>query len=142
MIIEEDILVGRMKTDVSYWYVSNGLPIFVSVQCSENSPGTSDRRAYVNLNFRRLNMRLTSAPCPNEVLTRPINWDVQVKVVSQLAKHVPDIVRVDLYAGERKLSFQSLPIPQVFVEGGFISIRVWPMAFCMPSSTASLILQP
>ena len=50
-------------------------------------------------------MHLHAAQCPDTLLVRPSNWDEQVNVVSQLAKSVPGIVRIDLYASESDIIF-------------------------------------
>jgi hypothetical protein len=105
IIVEEDIS-NEIKTDVSYWYTSNRRPLFVSVQCSptEGEIGTHQTRAFVTLNFERLNLRLLrSTTCPK--LVRPSNWEKQVEVATALAKGVPGILRIDLYPGESSVFF-------------------------------------
>ncbi|KAL3783074.1 hypothetical protein HJC23_012111 [Cyclotella cryptica] len=61
-------------------------------------------RAFVNTKFERLKLRLQKPPCQSK-LEKPKNWDHQVRVVSSLAKNVPGIVRIDLYAGDDRIIF-------------------------------------
>ena len=107
IIIEEDVLAADIRTDVSYWYTSNGRLIFVSIQCSptdESGTGSHGERAYVNLNFEKLNLRLKKTTC-SDGLMKPSNWDKQVEVATALAKGVPGILRIDLYAGDDNIFF-------------------------------------
>ena len=55
IMMEEDVS-NEIKQDVSYWYTSNGRPLFVSIQCSPTVGllGTGQDRAFVNLNFQLL----------------------------------------------------------------------------------------
>ena len=107
IIFEEDVFVGDVKSDVTFWYTSNGHPIFTSVQCSptgNDELGTRKERAFVNMNFERLNMRLLRPSCPG-VLVRPANWEKQVEVATVLAARTSGILRIDLYGGENKIFF-------------------------------------
>jgi hypothetical protein len=108
IIIEEDVLVADMKLDVSYWYTSNGRPVFVSVQCSptESGIGTHIDRAFVNLS-------LSKPTCPDGLM-RPSNWDKQVEVATALAKRVTGILRIDLYAGEENIFFSEFTYTTAF----------------------------
>ena len=83
IMIEEDIS-KETKSDVSFWYTSNGRPLFVSVQCSPtvDKLGTGQDRAFVNLDFQLLNLRLSKPKCHGHELVRPQNWDQQVEVAS------------------------------------------------------------
>ena len=107
IMIEEDVS-NEIKQDVSYWYTSNGRPLFVSIQCSPTVGllGTGQDRGFVNLNFQLLNLRLSKPACPE--LVRPSNWEKQVEIATTLAKGVPGIVRIDLYPGENSVIFSEI----------------------------------
>ncbi|KAL7517745.1 hypothetical protein ACHAWX_002640 [Stephanocyclus meneghinianus] len=118
IIVEEDVLVDGVKTDVSYWYSANGQPLFVSIQCNPtegNRLGTTTSRAFVNIKFERLDLQLHRAPCRGG-LTKPKNWDQQVAVARRLARHVPGIVRIDLYAGNDRIIFSEFTFTTGFCE--------------------------
>ncbi len=97
IIIEEYVLVADIRTDVSYWYTSNGRIVFVSIQCSptdESGIESHGERFFVNLNFEKLNLSLSKPSCPHGL--RPVDWGKQVEVATELAKGVPGIVRIDI----------------------------------------------
>ena len=105
-----------MKLDVSYWFTSNGRPVFVSIQCipAESGIGTRIERAFVNLDFDKLNLSLgNNPPCPDGLM-RPSNWDKQVEVATALAKRVTGILRIDLYAGEENIFFSEFTYTTAF----------------------------
>jgi hypothetical protein len=72
-------------------------------------------RAFVNMKFERLNLRLRSNPCRG-ALSKPKNWDQQVAVVRNLARHIPGIVRIDLYAGDDRIIFSEFTFTTGFCE--------------------------
>jgi hypothetical protein len=112
IIIEKDILTGNkdIQRDVTYWYVADGVPIFVSQQCELNGQdgqlGTlSSSRAFFSARFQRLPMKLKKPVC-TDVLEKPHTWDRQRSIVESIgARLSKGIVRIDLYAGDEDIYF-------------------------------------
>lgn len=107
IIIEKDIMVGEMKADVTFWYVSNGVPLFVSLQCGatkQGHVGTENERVFVSTAYNRLDMKLKRQACA-ELPPKPANWEDQVRIATELASAAPGVVRVDLYSGGDKVYF-------------------------------------
>jgi len=108
LIIEEDIMVGEIQNDVSFWYVANGQPLFVSLQCEQTEErdfGADRKRFFVSTRYERLPMYLSFGTCA-ATPPKPDNWDDQVRIVTQLASIAPPgIVRLDLYTGGDKIYF-------------------------------------
>jgi len=111
IIVEEDILMDNedITKDVTYWYTSNGIPLFVSQQCLPNKngrPGTLyGSRKFYSSRYNMLSMKLAKDICPDSV-PKPDTWDRQRRIVESLGKHLPKgTVRVDLYAGQDDIYF-------------------------------------
>jgi hypothetical protein len=101
MLIEPALDMNRFR-DVTYWYMVNGTPIFVSMECTvgDNSgdaatAAAAQRRAFFTAQFRPLlSMRLTHPRCTT-VPVRPKSWNAMRTIAMELSRHVPDVVRVD-----------------------------------------------
>jgi len=107
IIIEKDIMVGEMTADVTFWYVANGVPLFVSLQCGATQHGhvgTENDRVFVSTRYERLGMTLQRKSCPH-LPPKPNNWEDQVRIATELASVAPGAVRVDLYSGGDQVYF-------------------------------------
>jgi hypothetical protein len=91
MLVEQALDMSRFR-DVTYWYLANGTPIFVSLECTIGDP---DRRAWFSARFGALSMRLTSPGCTTGPPQRPHSWEKMRTTTVELARHVPGVVRVD-----------------------------------------------
>ena len=103
IIIEEDIISGGLtNTDVTFWWLSNGHPCFVSEQCETpqgEQQGFQMKRIFVATDHRPLpivfNRGVCDIPSP-----KPKSWSKQLDIVNQLGKLFPnEVVRIDLYGG-------------------------------------------
>ena len=113
IIVEKDILTGNhdINKDVTYWYVSDGIILFVSQQCEANSKdigrlGTLSRsRKFYSSRYEALSMKLGKDICSFSV-PKPKTWERQRRIVESMRKHLPKgVVRIDLYAGENEIYF-------------------------------------
>lgn len=107
IIVEEDVMVGNITKDVTYWYTAGGKPLFVSMQCGdseEGAPGTTAGRVFFTIDFKRLAVKLTKSACEKD-LPKPSNWERQVEIVTKLAQNIQRSVRIDLYAGGDDIFF-------------------------------------
>jgi hypothetical protein len=99
MLIEPALDMSRFR-DVTYWYMVNGTPIFVSMECTVGDSGddataAAQRRAFFTAQFRPLLlMRLTHPRCTT-VPDQPKSWAAMRTIAMELSRHVPDVVRVD-----------------------------------------------
>lgn len=102
IIIEEDVMVGNVTMDVTYFYCAGGKPLFASMQCAEakkRKPGTAAQRVFLSTDYQQLPLKLNKAPCTT-LPPKPPSWDRQIEIATQLAEKVDGrTVRVDLYAG-------------------------------------------
>jgi hypothetical protein len=91
MLVEQALDMSRFR-DVTYWYMANGTPIFVSMECTVGD--ASAQRAFFTAQFRPLSMRLTYPRCTTTPV-RPKSWEAMRTIAMELSRHIPDVVRVD-----------------------------------------------
>jgi hypothetical protein len=91
MLVEQALDMSRFR-DVTYWYMVNGTPIFVSMECTVGD--ASAQRAFFTSQFRPLSMRLTYPRCTTTPV-RPKSWEAMRTIAIELSRHVPEVVRVD-----------------------------------------------
>ncbi|KAL3796146.1 hypothetical protein HJC23_000649, partial [Cyclotella cryptica] len=104
IIFEEDIISGgKTQTDVTYWWLTNGKPVFISHQCGErkeNQQGFQMKRIFLSTDFRRLPIIFNRDTCDDVMLDKPKSWDTQLQVATDIGKLFPaEVVRLDLYGG-------------------------------------------
>jgi len=109
IIIEEDIISsGKTNTDVTFWWVANSHPVFVSDQCEQpkgNMQGFQMKRVFVGTDHRRLPIVFNRGVC-DQPSPKPKSWETQLEVVQQLGKEFPnEVVRIDLYGGGSEVYF-------------------------------------
>lgn len=109
IIFEEDVISGgKSKTDVTFWWLSNGQPVFVSEQCGQprgNAQGFQMGRVYVGADYRRLPIVFNRGTC-KDLPEKPKSWNTQLEIMKQLGKGFPnEVVRIDVYGGGDKVWF-------------------------------------
>jgi len=89
IIFEEDVISsGKTDTDVTYWWLSHGHPIFVSEQCqqlSENKLGTQMKRIFLGTDFRKLPILLNRGTC-QDLPEKSKSWNTQLEIATELGK--------------------------------------------------------
>lgn len=118
IIIEEDIISGhKTNTDVTYWWLSNGHPVFVSQQCRQPTglqQGFQMDRVFLGTDYRRLPIVFNRGTC-EQLPPKSISWETQLEIMQQLGKSFPgEVVRVDVYGGGKEVWFSEL----TFTTGG------------------------
>mmetsp|Transcript_24543 Transcript_24543/g.52058 ORF Transcript_24543/g.52058 Transcript_24543/m.52058 type:complete len:494 (-) Transcript_24543:111-1592(-) len=109
-VFEEDIIVGgKTNTDVTFWWVANGHPVFVSEQCGRSGEGGRQgfqmSRAFLGTDFRRLPIVFNRGTC-KDMLEKPQTFDTQVEIMKTIGKLFPsEVVRIDVYGGGEKVWF-------------------------------------
>jgi len=102
VIFEEDIR-SRTATDVTFWWVSGGHPVFVSQQCEQpagNKQGFQMKRVFLSTDYVRLPIVFNRGVC-GDAPPKPASWERQFQIARALGKLFPDeTVRVDLYDGK------------------------------------------
>lgn len=111
VIIEEDIISGqKTSTDVTFWWLSNGHPVFVSEQCELPAAGSKQqgfqmRRLFVGTDHRRLPIVFNRGECES-LPPKPASWEKQLEIAQAIGKHFPgEVVRLDLYGGGSEVYF-------------------------------------
>ena len=108
IIIEEDIISGgKTSTDVTFWWLSNGHPVFISEQCEPagDRQGFQMKRVFINTDHKKLPLVFNRGVCETP-FPRPSSWDSQLDIVNRLGKAFPnEVVRIDLYAGGNDVYF-------------------------------------
>lgn len=109
IIIEEDIISSKKtNTDVTFWWLANGHPVYVSEQCEQpkgNAQGFQMKRVFVGTDFRRLPIVFNRGICDG-VPPKPKTWDRQLQIMKQVGKEFPgEVVRVDVYGGGEDVWF-------------------------------------
>ncbi len=99
IIVEEDIISGgKTATDVTFWWLANGNPLFVSHQCGErkkNQQGFQMKRVFVSTDFSRLPIIFNRDTCEDTMPEKPKSWETQLKVAKQIGKLFPgEVVRL------------------------------------------------
>ena len=110
IIIEEDVISsGKTSTDVTYWWVSNGHPVFVSEQCKQSTGlGTQMNRVFLGTDYQRLPILFNRGTC-DTLPPKPKSWDKQLQIMKELGKGFPgEVVRVDVYGGSEEVWFSEL----------------------------------
>mmetsp|Transcript_8693 Transcript_8693/g.21822 ORF Transcript_8693/g.21822 Transcript_8693/m.21822 type:complete len:600 (+) Transcript_8693:95-1894(+) len=103
-IIVEEALDMTKFSDVTYWYIANGKPIFVSLGCE----GEHKRRAFFSTRFERLPMKHVRAGCEKPV-EKPATWNQMHQIAKEIGAHLKGyVVRLDLYASDSKVYFSEL----------------------------------
>ncbi|CAJ1950538.1 unnamed protein product [Cylindrotheca closterium] len=103
VILEEQLDMSKFR-DVTYWYVSAGVPVFVSMECQEPNTTVLHRNFY-NADFEMLEMKFLRNPCSVPV-AKPGAWDKMRNIVHELGKRLPkEIVRIDLYSSDDEVYF-------------------------------------
>jgi hypothetical protein len=99
IIVEEALPMHKFR-DVTYWYLVDGQPIFVSLECTDDPK----KRVFLSSRFQRLPMRLKKEIC-SENVEKPKTWERMWKIAKELGRHIPGVVRLDLYADEADVYF-------------------------------------
>lgn len=109
VIIEEDIISsGKTSTDVTFWWLSNGHPVFVSEQCEQPTglaQGFQMKRVFVGADFRRMPIVFNRDVC-SQTPPKPSSWGKQLQIAKEVGKHFPgEVLRIDLYGGGEDVYF-------------------------------------
>jgi len=110
VIFEEDILSNnRTSTDVTFWWLSNGHPVFVSEQCelprNTGQQGFEMKRVFVNTDFRKLPIVFNRDVC-DTLPPKPATWNAQLEIMKRVGRAFPgEVVRVDVYGGGEEVWF-------------------------------------
>eukprot|EP00571_Detonula_confervacea_P011681 CAMPEP_0172313576 /NCGR_PEP_ID=MMETSP1058-20130122/20500_1 /TAXON_ID=83371 /ORGANISM="Detonula confervacea, Strain CCMP 353" /LENGTH=415 /DNA_ID=CAMNT_0013027251 /DNA_START=335 /DNA_END=1579 /DNA_ORIENTATION=+ len=112
IIIEEDVISGgKTNTDVTFWWISNGHPVFVSEQCEQpvgNQQGFQMKRIFVGTDYRRLPIVFNRDVC-EDAPKKPKSWNTQLEIIKEVGKSFPnEVVRVDVYGGGDEVWFSEL----------------------------------
>ena len=99
IIFEEDIISGgKTQTDVTYWWLTNGKPVFVSHQCGEpkeNQQGFQMKRIFLSTDFSRLPIIFNRDTCDDMMPDKPSSWNTQLQVATDVGKLFPgEVVRL------------------------------------------------
>lgn len=112
IIFEEDIISGgKTDTDVTFWWLTDGQPVFISHQCGKkrkNQQGFQMNRVFVSTDFHRLPIVFNRDTCPeSDMPAKPKSWYTQVKVMAELGKQLfpGEVVRIDVYGGGDQVWF-------------------------------------
>ncbi|KAL7465461.1 hypothetical protein ACHAXS_005778 [Conticribra weissflogii] len=109
IIFEEDIISGgKTNTDVTFWWLSGGIPLFVSQQCGkplEGEHGFQKERIFVDTEFRRTPIMFNRPTCLN-MTEKPKSWEKQLEIMKRLGELFPqEVVRIDVYGGGDEVWF-------------------------------------
>lgn len=110
IIFEEDVISsGKTDTDVTFWWLSDGHPVFADQQCGrpayKGMPSWQMNRAFLGTDYRRLPIVLNRGIC-KETPPKPRTWDTQLEIMKQLGKEFPgEVVRIDVYGGGDEVWF-------------------------------------
>lgn len=109
IIIEEDIISGgKTNTDVTFWWLSNGHPVFVSEQCEQpkdTQQGFQMKRIFVGTDFRKLPIVFNRGVC-ERLPPKPKTWNTQLEIMKHVGKQFSnEVVRVDVYGGGDEVWF-------------------------------------
>jgi hypothetical protein len=124
-IIVETYLPLEKTGDVAHWYISNGVPVFVSVKCSDDFDLLLDntdhqRRVFLTTDYQRLPITLSKSSC-SAPPPKPKTWDFMQRIVKQeLGPRIPGIVRVDLYASETDVHFSEFTFTPAACQKDFL----------------------
>ena len=95
---------------MTFWWLSNGHPVFVSEQREFPAAGTQQqgfqmRRLFVGTDHRRLPIVFNRGEC-DTLLPKPASWEKQFEIAKHIGKHFPgEVVRLDLYGGGDQVYF-------------------------------------
>jgi len=111
ILVEQQLNMEEVM-DVTYWYIANGRPVLVSMECPPE-PGTDQalrkKRTIRSPSFGQLpGLKLHSQPCDGggSGIQKPKMWDLMRKVAEEVAPHLgPRVTRVDLYASDTQVFF-------------------------------------
>mmetsp|Transcript_27634 Transcript_27634/g.58035 ORF Transcript_27634/g.58035 Transcript_27634/m.58035 type:complete len:491 (+) Transcript_27634:105-1577(+) len=109
IIFEEDIISGgKTNTDVTFWWLSGGIPLFISQQCGkplEGEHGFQKERIFVDTQFRRTPIMFNRPTC-TDMVEKPKSWEKQLEVMKRLGKLFPrEVIRIDVYGGGDEVWF-------------------------------------
>lgn len=107
VIIEKDVLQGGATPhDVTFWFLANGIPVFVSQQCGVPevgvTPGFKVERVFVSTRFRKLPMTHNRPTCEGPLIPKPRSWEKQLAIAKEVGRQMAyeGVVRLDLYGGD------------------------------------------
>ncbi|KAL7522233.1 hypothetical protein ACHAWX_006923 [Stephanocyclus meneghinianus] len=103
IIFEEDIISGgKTQTDVTYWWLTNGKPVFISHQCGErkeNQQGFQMKRVFLSTDFRLLPITFNRDTCDDVIPDKPKSWNTQLQVATDIGKLFPgEVLRLGEFA--------------------------------------------
>ncbi|KAL7537347.1 hypothetical protein ACHAXR_007759 [Thalassiosira sp. AJA248-18] len=112
IIFEEDVISGeKTNTDVTFWWLSNGHPVFVSEQCERPTgaeQGFQMNRTFLGTDHRRLPIVFNRGTCKTSPI-KPPSWNTQLEIMKQVGRHfLGEVVRVDVYGGGEEVWFSEL----------------------------------
>jgi len=108
ILVEQQLNMEEIM-DVTYWYVANGRPILVSMECP-SEPGTEQaqrERTIRSPSFGELpGTKIHSKPCDGSVVPKPNTWDLMRRIAEEVAPRLGSrVTRVDLYASATQVFF-------------------------------------
>lgn len=89
IIIEEHLPLDQL--DEWHFWVVDGQILFVCLRCGSHG-------SYFSTRFQTLNMSQGLPPCPNPPKQPPVSWNRMLQVVKEIGRHIPGVIRLDLYA--------------------------------------------
>ncbi|KAL7550771.1 hypothetical protein ACHAWF_013992 [Thalassiosira exigua] len=118
IILEEDLITGgKTDTDITFWWLANGHPVFATQQCQlpkEGKQGFEMSKEFVGTDYRRLPIDLFRRGRCNDVIPKPKTWDTQLEIMKRVGKFFPsEVVRVDVYAGGEEVWFSEFTFTTV-----------------------------
>jgi len=101
ILVEAQLDLVQAK-DVTKWYMVNGQPIYISMECPDKVDRNSGRAMYT-ADFRQLPVRRHKPPCQGKWTEKPKTWDLMRKIAVEIGSHLMGYVtRVDLYSDDIK----------------------------------------
>ncbi|KAL3935149.1 MAG: hypothetical protein SGBAC_009277 [Bacillariaceae sp.] len=117
IILEEQLNMSKFR-DVTYWYVSGGVPVFVSMECQEPNTTALHRNFYTE-DFQMLDMKFVRNRC-SVPIAKPGAWDKMRNIAHELGRHLPkEIVRIDLYSSDDEVYFSEFTFTGNACKGRF-----------------------
>ncbi|CAJ1969438.1 unnamed protein product [Cylindrotheca closterium] len=119
VVLEEQLNMSEFR-DVTKWYISSGVPVFVAMECKQNNSKVTQRNFYTE-DFQMLDAMTYLTEHCSVPIAKPGAWDKMRNIVHELGKRLPNqITRIDLYASDHEVYFSEFTYTGSACQGRFV----------------------